>query len=222
MRGAGANRVNMHQRLREACRNRGSFPVQVQRTIRPLALGHAELPARDARMRHADADHTPAAAAVAKSFDEGDRVMKPRDAKTDFLKRLQACGLSLESLTVTAGVLAMLAYYAEERADGCPVEGDRDVLLFQWGTFDWGTGPAFEVDVTRQLIRDDTNEDEIWQLRLVFRFERSVGSEAGQQNRWCGSQDELPEFRMFVTESAALKAVAQKTAMSVELLYGPV
>jgi hypothetical protein len=147
--------------------------------------------------------------------------MKPRAAETRFLKRLEAAGLSLDTLTPSAGVEAMLAYYAEERAEGCPFEGDRDMLLFQWGTYDWGGGPAFEVDITRQLIRTDTKEKEIWQLRLVFRFEPSVGVAAGERNRWRVSLDELAAFRKFVTSSAALKAVAQQPPASVELLYGP-
>ncbi len=114
----------------------------------------------------------------------------------------------------------MLAYYVEERAEGCPFKGDRDSLLFQWGTYDWGKGPAFEFDITRQLIRTDTKEKEIWQLRLVFRFEPSVGAEAGESNRWCWSLDELAAFRKFITRSAALKAVAQQSPASIELLYG--
>jgi hypothetical protein len=77
------------------------------------------------------------------------------------------------------------------------------------------------VDLTRQLIRTDTKEKEIWQLRLVFLFEPSVGLNAGKRNHWCWSLDELHAFRKFVTDSAALKAVAQQSPMRVELLYGP-
>jgi hypothetical protein len=147
--------------------------------------------------------------------------MKPRAAKTRFLKRLEMAGLPLDTLTPAAGVEAMLAYYAEVRADGCPFEGDRDMLLFQWGTYDWGAGPAFEVDITRQLIFTHRKEKQIWQLRLVFRFDPSVGVRAGERNRWCQSLDELGEFRRFVTGSAALKAVRQQSPVSVEVLYGP-
>jgi hypothetical protein len=63
--------------------------------------------------------------------------------------------------------------------------------------------------------------EEIWQLRLIFRFEPSVGAAAGERNRWCPSLDELPEFRRFVAKSAALKAVGQQRPASVELRYGP-
>jgi hypothetical protein len=48
--------------------------------------------------------------------------MKPRAAKTRFLKRLEAAGQSLDALTPAAGVEATLAYYADERADGCPLD----------------------------------------------------------------------------------------------------
>ncbi len=146
--------------------------------------------------------------------------MKPSALKTRFLKRLEAAGLSLNTLTPTAGVEAMLTCYAEERAGGSLFEGDRDRLLFQWGTYDWGAGPAFEVDITRQVVRTDTKEKQIWQLRLVFRFEPSVGIAAGERNRWCGSLGELANFRKFMIRSAALKAVAGQCPTSVELLYG--
>jgi len=147
--------------------------------------------------------------------------MKPSAARTRFLERLEGAGLSLEILTPTAGVEAMMAYFTEERADGCSIDGDRDSLLFQWGIADWGHGPAFEVDLTRQLIRTDTEEKEIWQLRLVFYFDPLVGLSAGERNRWCWSLEALPEFREFVRSSPAMKAVAQHSPMSVELLYGP-
>jgi hypothetical protein len=148
--------------------------------------------------------------------------MKARSAKTGFLKRLAAAGLSLDVLTPTAGVDAMLAYYEEERFDGCSFEEDGDMLLFQWGINDWGDGPAFEVDITRQLIVADDEESEPRQLRLIFRFQSSMGARAGGQNRWCRSLDELAGFRKFVANSEAFKAVAKETPASVELRYGRV
>jgi hypothetical protein len=101
--------------------------------------------------------------------------MKPRAAKTRFLKRLEAAGQSLDALTPAAGVEAMLAYYAEERADGCPLDEDGDMLLFQWDTLDWGDGPAFEVSIVRQLIVAGDENDEPRQLDLRFRFAPAAG-----------------------------------------------
>jgi hypothetical protein len=146
--------------------------------------------------------------------------MKPRAAKTRFLKRLEAAGLALDTLAPAAGVEAMLAYYAEERADGCDIDDDGDMILFQWGTHDWGDGPAFEVNITRQLIVADDEDEEPRQLGLTFRFGPSAGAAAGEGNRWCESPDGLAEFRRFVARSAALKAVGGQSSESVELRYG--
>ena len=66
--------------------------------------------------------------------------MKPRAAKTRLLKRLEATGQSLGALTPSAGVEAMLAYYAAERADGCPLDEGGDMLLLQWGVTIGGRG----------------------------------------------------------------------------------
>jgi hypothetical protein len=141
-------------------------------------------------------------------------------AKTRFLKRLEEAELSLDALTLAAGVEAMLAYYAEERADGCPLDEDGDMLLFQWGTHDWGAGPAFEVSIVRQLIVAADEDEEPRQLDLRFRFPPAAGTSAGASNRWCESPEGLAEFRRFVTRSAALKAVGHSTPESVELRYG--
>jgi hypothetical protein len=141
-------------------------------------------------------------------------------AKTRFIKRLEAAGQSLNSLTPAAGVEAMLTYYAEERADGCSLDEDGDMLLFQWGTHDWGEGPAFEVSIVRQFIVADDEDEEPRQLDLQFRFPPSAGAAAGEASRWCESPDGLPEFRRFVTGSAALKAVGNLSPDSVELRFG--
>ena len=145
--------------------------------------------------------------------------MKPRSAKTQFLKRLAATGLSLAALTPFAGIEAMLAFYADERADGCDLDDDGDMLLFQWGTYDWGEGPAFEVNITRQLIVS-ADEEEPRQLALTFRFDPSAAPRGADGNQWCESLSELAKFRKFVTTSKALKAVKERSPSSVALRFG--
>ena len=146
--------------------------------------------------------------------------MKPRAAKTRLLKRLETAGLSTAMLTPAAGFEAMLAFYEEERAEGCAIDEDGDMLLCQWGTNDWGEGPAFEVDITRQLIVTDDEDDEPRQLSLTFSFDPAVGQGKRSGNRWCHTPNDLPEFRQFVTASPAIAAVAGQSPLSVELRYG--
>ncbi len=146
--------------------------------------------------------------------------MKPGAAKTRFLKRLEAAQLSLEALTPAAGVEAMLSYYADERADGCDLDEDGDMLLFQWGTYDWGDGPSFEVNLTRQLmVTDDGAEPR--QLGLTFRFTPDhAPSRLKDGNKWCESPGGLAAFRRFITGSKAIQAVGHLTPAVVELQFG--
>ena len=114
----------------------------------------------------------------------------------------------------------MTGFYREERAEGCAVDGDGDMLLYQWGTYDWGEGESFELDITRQLITGG-EDDDIFQLSLTFRFRPTAAlRELGASNRWCHSPDELEDFRAFVHGSAAFLAVGHKVAPDVRLDYG--
>jgi hypothetical protein len=141
-------------------------------------------------------------------------------AKSHFLKRLKAGGLALDKLTLGDGVAAALSFYEEERAEGCDIDQDGDMLLFEWGTFDWGDGPAFEVSVARQLIATGDEDDEPRQLRLTFRFKASAAGTVRSGNRWCESPDVLPAFRKFINRSSAFKAIGETTPTAVELRYG--
>jgi hypothetical protein len=149
--------------------------------------------------------------------------MKPEAAKARLIERLEAAGLSLDTLTVAEGVEAMLAYFMDERADGCSLRRDGDMLLFQWGTRDWGRGdgPAFEVSIVRQLKAAADPETEPRQLDLRFRFDSLAGAAAGSgAGEWCASPRRSARFRRFVNGSAAFEAVGQLPPKSVQLRYG--
>jgi hypothetical protein len=66
--------------------------------------------------------------------------MKPRSSKKAFLKLIANANRHLDTLEPAEGVELMLAFYRDERAAGCPIDADGDMLLFQWGTYDWGEG----------------------------------------------------------------------------------
>ena len=55
----------------------------------------------------------------------------------------------------------MLRFYGDESVAGCRDDGAGDMLLYQWGTYDWGAGESFEFDITRQLIFADDEDDDI-------------------------------------------------------------
>src|SRR5438874_3186994 len=95
--------------------------------------------------------------------------MKPESAESEFLRMVTQAGRTLPSLQPAEGVDLVLDFYQNERADGCPMADDGDMLLYQWGCYDWSDGESFELNITRQLIEGGEDED-IRQLSLTFRF----------------------------------------------------
>ena len=85
-------------------------------------------------------------------------------------------GTAIETLTPDLSFLLLLNFYETARADDAyPMSEDGDMLLFQFGTFDWGEGKQFNLKLNRQIIypeEDNTEEDypdehegqEVWQL----------------------------------------------------------
>ncbi len=145
--------------------------------------------------------------------------MRAREAKTEFENFLSRRGLALASMTPSAALDAMTAFYRDVRADDCDMRADGDMLLCEWGTHDWGAGPRFEFDVTRQLSPGAEDED-IWQLRLCLRFAPDDGLRAlGSGNRWCESLEGLADFEDFVRASPAYRSVGRRSDAETALDY---
>ena len=140
--------------------------------------------------------------------------MKSGDALREFTTLLEARGTSAEALSVRDGIDAMLDFYRSTRADDCSFESDGDSLLFQWGTYDWGQGARFELDITRQFIPADGEDEDIFQLSLTFFF---PANDIKNGDRWCNRLRDVDDFASFVTSHAAYAAALPAPPLRVEL-----
>ena len=117
----------------------------------------------------------------------------------------------------------MFAFYRNQRVEDCPADADADMLLYQWGVSRGDDGDVFELDMARQLILDGDSQDEnIWQLSLAFRFAPTDALRAIQSgNKWCPrpKPQAVDYFERFVRESEAYRAVSDMEPMEVELDY---
>lgn len=140
--------------------------------------------------------------------------MRSRDALQELNRLLEARGTTVAQLSVDDGIDAMLEFYRSTRADDCEVDNDGDMLLFQWGTYDRGTGLSFELDITRQFIRGDSEDEDIWQLSLTFVFPPNP---IARGDHWCHAPDVVDDFATFVRSHAAYAAAARARPLRVEL-----
>jgi hypothetical protein len=85
---------------------------------------------------------------------------------------------------------AVFEFYETIRLDNSSLEEDGDMLLFQWGSYDWGHGLNFELDLTRQSIPFGEEDPPICQLQCTYRFDPAQISEIPAGNRWCHQPNE--------------------------------
>lgn len=154
--------------------------------------------------------------------------MRYADAPVAFRQYLDAAGLRVEDLDAQAAVTAMLGFYAAERADDVDLDTDGDMILFQWGTYDWRPGPrpGFEYNITRQFFDEDDDDDEsegIWQLGLTVFFppgEENARLRSG--NRWLERPAGIPEFASWIAGLSATAYCAGRRPLRTELAWDEV
>ena len=140
--------------------------------------------------------------------------MKPADSPKAFQEFAASKGIDLNSSTPREGIEAMLEFRAQV---ACAVCSD-DMLLYQWGTYDWGKGKYFELNITRQFIEAELDgDDAISQLSLTYKYKPGTELDAlPADNCW---EDAKPDFRQFILASAAFTAVAGAKADQIELSH---
>jgi hypothetical protein len=132
--------------------------------------------------------------------------MRIPDAEASFRGHLTNLGLRLDGKDVRMVFAAMADWYEQERAeDATSIEDDGDMLLFQYGAYDAGSGRVFEYSLTRQLVGSEDLEDEdIFQLSITYRYPISDQADAlGSASRWCESPAGLIEFRRAIDADPA-------------------
>ena len=105
----------------------------------------------------------------------------------------------------------MLEFYGDERVSDCELDEDGDMLLYEWGTYDWGAGHWFNCQITRQFIPRDGGDEDIFQLTVTAKYTPSSQTDAlGSGNKWCGSPSELATFTDCVLQSKSLRSLRGK------------
>lgn len=173
-----------------ACRQRLAIKCASRRTLLKSALATAVVALADC-----------CAASDAKP-------MKPSTSLASFQEFLKQQHLAKSELTVPQLVERTLSFYQSVRATGLITDAQSDMLLFQWGVFDWGHGERFEFDITRQFISSGAfGDDAISQLHCTAYFPPSPELRAiPAASRWCSSAADVESFLAFIRDSAAYRA----------------
>jgi len=150
-------------------------------------------------------------------------TMSPEDSVEVFESKYLSTDY-IETGSIRSLLQSVIAFYRNETATGL-VEVEGDMLLFQFGIYDWGSGPFFEINMTRQFVELERDEDEDvysqFSLTCYYAPDDKLAA-LGCENRWCSDVSELDGFAAWVEAHPVLVALEsasrQKTEVSWELV----
>jgi hypothetical protein len=148
--------------------------------------------------------------------------MIPADSANAFTEFAELRGAALKGATPAQGIEAMICFFRDIQPESPVVEGG-DMLLYQWGSYDWGNGPSFQLNITRQFIEVIDEEEVMSQLGLTFHFAPSDQMKAfGAKNQWCETKGVLTEFVVFIHQSAPYLTLKDSAAKRIEVNWNRV
>lgn len=134
--------------------------------------------------------------------------MRALDLEIAFHRYLDSHGSTLGNLDVATAIAVMTKFYTDHRVTDVDLDSDGDMLLFQWGIHG-GDQQESLYDITRQVITDDGDDDNIRQLSLTLRYPLTPNSRTIENgNLWCPHPEQAPSFLSLVAHHPATTHVA--------------
>jgi len=115
-----------------------------------------------------------------------------------------------------------LDLYKENRIDNTDLDGDGDMLLFQWGTYSHKENNYFYIDMTRQIVLDledpDEAADTMQQLSTKSMYSTDETTALiRNSNEWCTSPKNLNDFRNFIANNKAFKWAKENEPFKIDV-----
>ena len=146
--------------------------------------------------------------------------MKPSDSESTLARFFARSNVFPSAFTVREMVEVVIDFYRSQRASELERGPETDMLLFQWGTYDWGDGSIFSVDIVRQFTSRQLFADPVLsQLYVTATFEPGEFSDLSSSHFWCYSVNEFAEFHERILATSAYRRTADLRPRKSEILW---
>jgi hypothetical protein len=152
-------------------------------------------------------------------------VVAIADLEAAFRQLVNDHGLRVQDIDAASALDLMTEFFDTTDVTGLAPDAPGDMLLFQTGTYDWGQGPSFQYDLTRQLIAaepPDQGDDAFWQLSLTLHYEPTSETAALASETLWAEPAELTSFVNHVASSDAYAYARDAVPIRVEIHYSQV
>lgn len=126
----------------------------------------------------------------------------------------------LKELTPEKALELIIEFYHSTQVKGVDRDiQDNDMLLFQYGTYDWhdGNGSNFSLDFTRQIILEI--EHEPYQIGFILYYPPGIVGDIGSYNRWSIADQSVGDWATEIKSTKGFKMVSSRKAKSFEIRF---
>lgn len=135
-----------------------------------------------------------------------------------FTNYLQEKGLSESSLSLDLFPQIFIEYFQEIKFEEVEEENDGDMILFQYGIYNWGKGRVFELNFTRQFceVFPEVEAHQIFQLGVTFYYNSESFTELTSLTKWSNEFESMREFENVITHSDGFKSAIKTNPIKQE------
>ncbi|MBN8650372.1 MAG: hypothetical protein J0L67_03040 [Cytophagales bacterium] len=109
-----------------------------------------------------------------------------------------------DNITPGTALTSILDFYKNYKTDTGSENADDDMLLFQYGTYDWdGSGGKFEFNLTRQIA--DPDDEEFYQVKLTLYYKATDIGEIESFNLWSIDKPTIDDWQKAIKDTEGFK-----------------
>ena len=126
-----------------------------------------------------------------------------KDSK-NALEQIVKSHITDNNITPESALISILEFYRTYKTDVEDENVDDDMLLFQYGAYDWdGSGGRFEFNLTRQIV--DPDDEEYYQVRLTLYYKTADIGEIESYNLWSIDKPTIENWKKVITDTEGFK-----------------
>jgi hypothetical protein len=126
------------------------------------------------------------------------------------LKQIVKSHLADNNISPEIAIDAMIEFYGQNKSQTPAETPDNDMLLFQYGSYDWdGKGKKFELDITRQIT--DPKDDEFYQISLTLYYKTDDIGDIKSFNLWSIDKSTIADWITTIKSTEGFKQATSAT-----------
>jgi hypothetical protein len=120
------------------------------------------------------------------------------------LEQIVNSNITDDNITPETALTSILEFYKNYKTKSGSENADDDILLFQYGTYDWdGNGGKFEFNLTRQIV--DPDDEEYHQVKLTLYYKIADIGQIESFNLWSIDKPTIEDWRKEIKETEGFK-----------------